>query len=609
MTEVYKIGVEIALAGNILQGLETIASRLFGIHQKVGDVEGGFKRWGTAITGVAAIMGSGIIAKGLADIVDKSADYVKVQQDMAQAGASVEQVNNAVAKSWELSAKYQNLSARDLLKLQNDARGIFGNQSVATADIGPIARAAAFLKAREGDKGSEDFDSITRELQAAIKSGEIAGKISPEEMAKHINELTAMKVAFGDSLKIAQYLTAQRNAGVALRNTSDAFRYGMFPALVQENGPNAGTMLMTAFNKVVAGVGNRSQSLENMVDIGLLKPDQLNWDKAGHAKGLKNMAGLTGSLDAALNFGDWVESTLKPKLEKQLDKEGIKDQNLRNIRESQLISSIFPDRNAAKAVTEVIQQYSKLQKDAAIIQDSYGKLSGEGAENYIANSYYGQKQAIGSQGQNLVDAAGSPLVPAATDALKNLASALNSLSEWAGKHPTEMKVIGEGLIGLSAGLAALGTVAVLTAAAAFLPHGLLAVAIVGVGSAVAALAAMNWESVRNGLNAIHDAIASFLSGLGDLLNKIPGFLGTSREGGNPHGSHGVNNPAGVGKSGMIYSPGTTRGTQVGDIYLDKQKVGAVMSREFASAATHPTQAPYFDPGLAFVEPDYAFQTG
>ena len=62
----YKIGVEIALAGTIMQGLEAISAKLLGIHSKVKDVEGGFKRWGLAVGGAAALFGAEKIGEGLA---------------------------------------------------------------------------------------------------------------------------------------------------------------------------------------------------------------------------------------------------------------------------------------------------------------------------------------------------------------------------------------------------------------------------------------------------------------------------------------------------------------------------------------------------------------
>jgi hypothetical protein len=39
MAELYKIGVEIALAGTILQGLEGISAKLLGVHTKVAEVD------------------------------------------------------------------------------------------------------------------------------------------------------------------------------------------------------------------------------------------------------------------------------------------------------------------------------------------------------------------------------------------------------------------------------------------------------------------------------------------------------------------------------------------------------------------------------------------
>lgn len=117
-------------------------------------------------------------------------------------------------------------------------------------------------------------------------------------MADHLRQLTAMRVAYGDQLKIGQYLAAQRAGGVALRNTSDEFRYGMFPALVQENGPGVGVMLMTAFNKIVAGTGNKTKALEHMAEIGLLKKDQLEYNKMGMIKGLKDPSAIINNRDA-----------------------------------------------------------------------------------------------------------------------------------------------------------------------------------------------------------------------------------------------------------------------------------------------------------------------
>jgi len=122
---------------------------------------------------------------------------------------------------------------------------------------------------------------------------------------------------------------------------------------VQENGSNAGVMFMTAFNKVVAGVGNRTAALMRMATLGLIQDEDITDDKAGRAIGIKPSAHVKGAAQFAENPLDWVHAVLQPALDAATA--GMEGHQ-KAIRESQLISQMFPDRNAAKFFAELLQQ-------------------------------------------------------------------------------------------------------------------------------------------------------------------------------------------------------------------------------------------------------------
>lgn len=605
-TESYKVGVAIALSSNATQIFGALGQHFLKLDRHLLNFQNNWKKTAFLIGGGVGLFGGIAVLKGAEKLIDHGNDLVKIQRDMATAGVNATQVQQAYAKAWQLTAKYQNMSAVEILKMQNDARGTFGTQDQATNHIEPFVDAASFLKAFDGGKHAAHAEGLMREINAAMKSGEIAGKITPEAMEEHVKQLTAMKVAFGDQLKITQYLTAQRAAGVALRNSSDAFRYGMFPALVQENGPNAGVMLMTAFNKIVAGVGNRTLSLQHMDELGLLKKDYIKYDKVGRAIGLKDPEGIANSREAAINFGDWVHKTLVPLLDKQ-----TKDP----IRQAQLISGMFPDRNAAKAITEIVQQYSKLTKDAALIQQARAAQNNKG---YTAGSWDAQKQAFQTQWINLLDSLGAPLVQTATENLARLNETLSGFSQWAAKPENSGAVqnIMTGLISAGAFLAGGGILAMLMA---FGLPGIIAGAVAAV--IVAAFTNENfrkWLGADNAiLKAINGVFDSIFNAIAAKIKSLGGFLGGGGAGGSaaPPSGHGIGSGGlldglhgGGGDSRGLkqlnrFDPGTSTGTRPPTITLalniDGRTLASVVSEKQEALTRYERVATDFDGSSSF----------
>jgi hypothetical protein len=481
-TTAYQVGVSLLLSSNATQIFSALGQHFLGLQRHMTNFQNNWKKTAMLIGGGVGIFGGVAVLKGAEKLIDHGNHLVKIQRDMAQAGATSVQVQNAYAKAWELTAKYQNMGAADILKVMNDARAIFGNQDVATKDIEPLIRIGSFLRAYQGtEKGKATHDSIVREITAGLKSGEISGNITAEDMSKHADNLAAMKVYYGDQVSIARYLQAQRAAGVSYLTSGDEFRYGMFPALVQEFGPGAGVMQQTLWAKTVAGVMNRTRSLQAMDQYGILKPGEVQYDKVGRAIGLKHGGeSIVGSKVAAENYPKWVMETLIPKV---LQKTGIKagadgrfsKTDLTTI--ASIIGQFFPDRNAMKAVMEAVVQYPKLLKDAA------GLLKvRKDWETYTAGSWDYQKEAFGTQWTNFLDALGAPIVKSATERLAQFNGQMAGFSQWAAKseNAESIKNILTAIIGFAAFFTAGSIAAILLAIgpAGWLIGGLAALAVV-----------------------------------------------------------------------------------------------------------------------------------
>lgn len=524
MADVYKVAVALSMTSNAPAFLSALSSKLLHVHSQVKDLEGGLTRLNRiklAVGGGLAIAGGSAALAAVGKMVDKGNELIKIQQNMAQAGVKAVEVQEAYAKAWELTGKYTNVGAAEALKVINEARMTFGSQEDATHHSEDFIKMISFLKAFQGGKHGGGAAEFEREAISAMKSGEIAGKITPAEMAEHVKQLTAMRVAYGDQLKISQYLTAQRAGGVALRNTSDTFRYGAFPALVQENGPGAGVMLMTAFNKIVAGTGNKLAAMDAMSKVGILDEKKVAHHPISGKVTKVEAGAILGDKLFAENPLEWTDKVLRPKLD-AITKDPIE--------QAQWISKMFPDRNAAKAITEMLQQYTKLSKDAAMMLQARGSIN-EG--KYLDKSWEGQKQAFHEQWENFVQALGAPMVATATENLKKVNSALSGMAQWAARPEmaATVEAIGKGIAILGAALTAGGATALL---AALGPAGWIAVGIVGVTAAFVAFKEPfdNWVKAVTGMGTVldtldkkfNDAATAFADFVSKIFNTLTGGL-------------------------------------------------------------------------------------
>lgn len=411
----------------------------------------------------------GAAVRGMDHFLEKSASVQELREKLMMAGQTSDEIKSAQKRAFSLSGKYKNMSGTEILELINDARAnLTGSFDDIVEHIEPFVKLGSFFKAYDGGKHSGKHKALLGELNAAMQSGELLGKISPKELAKHTDMLGAMKVVYGDRLNIGQYLTAQRNTNSALMMMDDKFKYGQFPALIQSLGPRAGTGLATLVNKTVSGIMLRDSSIAMLKKLDLLD-DSTRFNSKGKVD--KSTLRMRDSALAASNPFEWTINTLLPKIEKvvkglnakeiqagiaEAKKTGNADRlekALHKIDQGELgrvLGQLVYDRTAKGALEEFIMQSGKIVKDTEMLDRVVRDFN-------RFKTYAKAKQSVSSQMDNLMAIIGTPIMEFADRRLQNLANTLEKVWKFFDRHPNFTKwASGTVAVGLAALTAALG---------------------------------------------------------------------------------------------------------------------------------------------------------
>lgn len=389
-----------------------------------------FKDWDREHGMVTGTIIGGAVRKVSDKLIEQGAEVRRLKNNMLIGGATHKEVDEADEKAKVLTGQYRNMSRAEILSLMSTGRGIYGTQHEGIEHVEPFVRIGSFFKAFDGGKHSGMVHGILGELEAAMKSGEIAGKITPEDLEQYMSGIAATKIATNNQVRVADILKAQRSAGWSYLAMSEQFRQGIFPFLVQEYGPSAGVMAQTAATKLVADVGHKKYAIEAQQDFGIRDAD----------------GQIVNSNLYAKNKLEWVLQELAPRFEKKTEGMSKEDAIVEITRH---LGKMFPDRNAAKDLIELMIQAPKLKKDYAMRERI--QTDPETMRRYTEQSYDYQSQAIETGMKNLAAALGEPVIGPINEGLKKLSGVLQSLNNVSDHSPGK----GAGAIGVGAG-AALG---------------------------------------------------------------------------------------------------------------------------------------------------------
>lgn len=413
-------------------------------------------------TGLGSLALAGGAFYGLEKMAKAGWELVKVQKDMAIAGIEATDVQKAYNKAWEVTKQYGNINPAEALKMQASARQIYtkGDKPFHEVidEMGEIWEAASFLKVFQGGT----HKNLMNKMFVAMRSGEMAGKFTTEDAGMHIANLVGMETASNiggaghGGFSIEKYAQAQNAAGVSLRMANDEFKYGMFPAMANAM-PGAGVALMTLWQKFGAGTRMKGDSLQALNKLGLIDTSdksKLKYNKKGDLTGIKDMSAFKGHSDFLANPAKWTHDVFEPALKKMFGNDVAG--------QTSFIGKIAGDRNAMKALVEMMQMWPTLLQDAKNVFTASAEYR-KSRHTYKDQNMDFQMQRAQTAWQALNQGLGAGAVPMFTNMMRRVANGLSVMAEFVGKHPGVGEAVAGVLQVLAVGLGALGVVLVGTA--------------------------------------------------------------------------------------------------------------------------------------------------
>jgi hypothetical protein len=489
MADVYKIGVEIALVGTIMQGLEAISAKLLGINTRVKDVEGGFARWGLAIGGAAALFGAEKIAVGMERAVKAGGELVKQQTLLQNLIQNPGEVSATTTSAQAATLQIMGTTIAENIKGMREMVGVTNSMEEARKLYVPTMQGAKILESLTGTPAEKSLQTLAKAIeQLGGGTNPKTQEVDPQRFEQYMREAVKTIVASGGLIDANTLLGFAKQAGPMARMTQDpaTLFQSYMTAMMDMGGYRAGTALTAAGRQLLGGKMGKSTA-EEMENMGLLKPGM--WHKSG--TGVKvDEGGLVGEemlKGADADVAKWFNQVFK----KALADHGKTDPSDINQELYKVLGTETMRRIAGLFLQNSgqIERDANLQKGAADVDTAYGNIK--------AGDYEANVKNVETAWESLMQAFGAPMVATAIQGMQMVANAINSLAGGALAHPQAMKVIGEGLIGLAAGLAVLGTVAIGAAMTALVPGGAIAAAVAGLVAVFGTLAAFNWSSVSN----------------------------------------------------------------------------------------------------------------
>ncbi len=397
--------------------------------------------------------------------VEKSGELVALRDKIAMAqGGDKAAAQRAYDKALELSGKYQNTTPIENLHIIDDLRANLPESldKILKESADPFVKLHSFFKAWDGGKHAGNAHKSLEEVGAAIRSGELEGNITAEQIAAHAKAIAVGKVLFGDKFNSKQYLQGAQKDATGLSAADDNFKYVDFPVMMQRLSQGGGVALRGLFNKLVAGSTVSQASAEEWRSLGLVDESQVRFDKQGKidTKSIVGKKWLKGSDEYGVNLTDALLTKLVPALETSgkvpnFDGKGLAEAWKKG--DVEQVSHILEKfREKPENVTALARELTALAKDPKAAQGLEELILGAGAilrdrergkeiakGDQVFKSYDASKQAVGAQADRLYQTVvGDNLAGTVSKALDGLAGTFGVLADVVAKANASMAEYG-----------------------------------------------------------------------------------------------------------------------------------------------------------------------
>lgn len=518
MSEVYRIGVNIAMASNGSALLGVLGRDLLGIHSKVGDLEKGFSRLKLAIGGAVAIAGGLAIIASFKAPLDEARKFEVAVTKFSGFGLGTKRTQEAAdfAKQMDITGS----SYVENMTRMIEAQGVFRESGLSGEAALRGAKIAAPLLAKIDFANSAlDGESQARMHGQALdmmRFIEMRGGVnSPERFNAIADQGYKAIMSSGGNVQWGLYRQFMSTGGVAAQGLSDKALFGQFEPVIGEMKSRAGTALMTAFNRLTGITRVPNQVAHELVNNGLWDGSRIDWNSQG---GIKRMKG--NPLRDMQTFSDspidWYQKNILPMYAKM--KLSPADMNREDAliggRTGGLMFSLFRRQQGA------ISNSVEAQRKTLGIDQMYGAAGG---------TLNGKIIDMQKKWANLLERLGEAVLPLAVKGLNALIPAIAAVTHWMAANPGKLQMFAKAAVLVGGALIGFGVVAIGVAAfAALAAGGEVALLVAGFGAIVGAVSTfvvLNWGAITGAFDKLKSVIGGFLNWLihGDGQIKPGGY--------------------------------------------------------------------------------------
>lgn len=561
MFDAYKIGIKIAVTENVTKTLFGMMGAFKGV-QKEADILtkklNGLSKI-KAITGTALLGVAGLSSIVLRKSVKPANDYLTQIDKMNIAGMKHAEIIKSVNQAWAIDKNVPTSNVSENLAAILQTRMVFGHTKDAIDFLSEIQKSQAVLRFVTGNNTDESYElSKSLEMRGATKN--------LSEFSKQMNMMTKSIIASGGKVTPSDFLTTFKYGNSAAQGWSDFFTYEILPTAIQEvkskggSGGRAGTALMSSMQAMVGGVISQ-KSLTTYHKLGLLDLSKEIFNKVGSLKGIEPM-GIKGASLFVSNPFSWVDQYLRPAL--------IKSGYNTPQKQQEILPYLFGNRTAQFIMGQFLLQPWKFQRDQRLIEQTKGLDQSYGIISKNPGVSYG---AFNNQLTNLLTSIGKVFLPFFIRQLTGLNKILQTIISHGGNAEKFIKGFGIFMFVLGSALTALFS--------PILATGMIVVGIV--------FAIVN----------VFEKLFAFFKTLPPILHAVGGLI-----------THDFN---GSGAASINPAKTFTKATglnHVGDVYIDGEKTGKIISRHQANAATKATNnISHFDTSMGLQNINYNFVGG
>jgi hypothetical protein len=510
----YEAAIHVTMTGTAMSGMQ-------GLIGKINEADRATKNLVRSLE----LLGAGAMLEKVAKklegafktVLDAAGNFQQVQDQLVAMGDTQKEVAEATATAWKLAGTHIHLSAIELIEMNRHANEIFGSAGNAAKHMSMMADIAEWQKRWEAGKtGVRHLDPVTatRDVMKAAEQGMVGwDPNTPGAMEEYVKKLVIGLIATGSNVTSSMYLRGQQGAKGAYASWEDSFKFGVFPAMLQE-WSGAGVGAATSYAKLGAGARWSKQGILTGQELGIIDKSV----DAGHPFTMRaqNIAGNELYQRDPLA---WTEKYLAPALDKKFGPGHFGEKQAE-------IQRLLGDRNAVRFNELMVQQSQKLEKDRTLRDKAKMDMPGSWEQSLVA---------FEEKWKDLMTALGTPALGTATEALDKITKGIVSFTEWVNKDDNARLV--RDLAGIGAGIAAfsvvIGAVAIGAGIVGLMPGGVIIVGIALLTGALAGLAAVDWEGVKKFskgdfdkaiadkfdeiIAAVKAALASFFTHFKDLI--------------------------------------------------------------------------------------------